>query len=163
MASTMAFWDYNELDPIRVQIQLRQIEPDELREYLVHQTEDMRRSAMGGGKAFLVIEARAGLRPPPEIRKMQAEWLEQNQEYMKRSVLGIAFVIDNKLVRGALTAIFWVSRPPVPYRVFATLEEAIAHGVARCDAAKVEVPAAARERAADRVENALARYLARAS
>ena len=66
-------------------------------------------------------------------------------------------------MRGALTAIFWVSRPPVPYRVFATLEEAIAHGVARCDAAKVEVPAAARERAADRVENALARYLARAS
>lgn len=162
MAKPVAFWDYDGFDPIRVQIQLRHIEVDALEAYLAEQTIQMRNSAEVGSKVFMVIDARAGMRPPPEIRRMQADWLAENQENMTKSVIGIAFVVENRMVRGAMTAIFWVSSPPIPYNVFGSLEEAMAHAVETCDAAGLQLPPKVRRDPAAHIETQLSRYLARA-
>jgi hypothetical protein len=36
---------------------------------------------------------------------------------------GVAFIADNPIVRGIITAVFWISPPPFPYRVFRTPTE----------------------------------------
>ncbi len=160
MSDGLGFWDFHDFDPLRVQVQLSHMDAPELKEHLERQTIDMRRSVESGDKAFLVIDARAGMRPPPEVRKLQADWMAEHEEMMAKSMLGIAFVIDNKLVRGALTAIFWVAKPAVPYRVFASLHEAIAHGIEVCEAAGLAVPERAKTEGAEAVEAALEQYKA---
>ena len=61
---------------------------------------------------------------PAAQRKRQAEWIESNREDLRRYTKGTAFVINNPLMRGALTAIFWLTRYETPYVVVATLEAA---------------------------------------
>lgn len=154
------YWDYVELDPIRVQIQVDRIDAATLRSHLEEQTAAMQESAKLGRKVFLIIEARDGNRPPPEVRKLQAEWMQEHRELIAATCMGMAFVIENRLVRGALTAIFWVTPSPVPYSVHASLHEALDHARARCTQIGVQLPEQAhRPDAAVRIESAFRRKL----
>jgi hypothetical protein len=156
------YWDYTELEPIRIQFQVERVSEATLREHLDGQTEELQRSVQVGRRAYLIIAAQGELRPPPEVRKLQAEWMEEHRDLIARNSLGIGFVIDNPLVRGALTAIFWVTRPPVPYKVHPTIAEALAHAVQVCQAEGLELPdEALRPDAAQRAELALARAMSR--
>lgn len=44
----------------------------------------------------------------------------------KRRCRGLSVVVDNALVRGALTAIMWFIRPPYPIKPVASLEDGLA-------------------------------------
>ncbi|GAB4207499.1 MAG: hypothetical protein OHK0013_25190 [Sandaracinaceae bacterium] len=57
-------------------------------------------------------------------RRMQAEWMEKNEEALARYSAGSAFVITSPLVRGTLTAILWLKPLPVPHVVVGTFAEA---------------------------------------
>jgi hypothetical protein len=154
------YWDYVELEPIRVQIQVDRVDAATLRLHLDEQTAQMRESAKLGRKVFIIIEARDGNRPPPEVRKLQAEWMQQHRELIAATCMGMAFVIESRLVRGALTAIFWVTPSPVPYSVHATLHEALVHARETCTQGGVELPAQAhRPDAAARIESAFGRAM----
>lgn len=37
--------------------------------------------------------------------------------------VGVAYVAESPLVRGAITAVFWIAPPPFPYKVVSTPEE----------------------------------------
>jgi hypothetical protein len=155
-----AFWNFDGFDPIRVQIQLSAVEPDSLREYLAEQTEQMRASVAAGDRAFIIIDARAGLRPPPAVRRIQAEWIKEHEALLAASMIGMAFVIESRMVRGALTAIFWVAGPPVKYTLCPSLDEAMAVAIRECDAANLSVPSSVRSARGQDIEDALARHTA---
>jgi hypothetical protein len=156
------YWDYTELEPIRIQFQVDRVSEAALRDHLEAQTEELRRSVRAGRRAYLIIAAQGELRPPPEVRKLQAEWIEEQRELIAQTSIGMGFVIDSPLVRGALTAIFWITRPPVPYKVHPTLAEALAHAVEACQAQALALPEEAlRPDAAQRAELALARAMSR--
>jgi len=62
--------------------------------------------------------------PSATQRQKQAAWLERYDAALRRNSGGSAFVISNPLIRGALTAIFWIRPTPAPYIVVATRAEA---------------------------------------
>ena len=57
-------------------------------------------------------------------RKKQADWLAKHKEDLRRYSLGTAFVIKSAMVRGVLTAIFWLQPMDRPHTIVATLSEA---------------------------------------
>jgi hypothetical protein len=57
-------------------------------------------------------------------RQMLAAHMKKNRELIRRSVLALGVVVQSSLVRGVLTAIFWIEAPPVPHQIFETSIEA---------------------------------------
>jgi hypothetical protein len=66
---------------------------------------------------------RSALPTAVQRRKLTAH-MRDNAEKIRRWVRGIGIVCPNPLMRGAVTAIFWVAPPPVPHHLFATCKEA---------------------------------------
>ena len=77
-----------------------------------------------GTPTLFVYDALLADAPTATQRQKQAAWLEQHDAAMRRNSKGTAFVIGNPLVRGALTAIFWIRPTPTPYIVTGTRAEA---------------------------------------
>ena len=63
--------------------------------------------------------------PNATVRKELADWSKKFDALMKRYTVGSAIVITSPLVRGGLTALFWLAPPPYPQQVVATLAEAV--------------------------------------
>jgi len=63
--------------------------------------------------------------PNAMVRKALADWSKEFDPLMKQYTLGSAIVITSPLVRGGLTALFWLAPPPYPQQVVPTLPEAI--------------------------------------
>jgi hypothetical protein len=59
----------------------------------------------------------------------------------KEVSLGIVFVVASAVVRGILTALFWIRRVPVPHTIAPDLDEALSWAIARCREAGETVPA----------------------
>lgn len=57
-------------------------------------------------------------------RQTQAAWIGKNEEALARDFAAAAIVTDSAIVRGTVTAIFWIRPLPFPTRVVATLEAA---------------------------------------
>ena len=57
-------------------------------------------------------------------RQLQGEWIKRNEQALKREFAAAAIVTDSAIIRGAVTAIFWVRPLPFPTRIVATLESA---------------------------------------
>lgn len=71
----------------------------------------------------MVLDSRNGGRPTPAQRFRQAEFIKTHSERLKQCA-GAAFVMNNAVVRGVLTALLWVQPMPYPHVVVATVEEA---------------------------------------
>ena len=95
-------------------------------------------------KTVTILDARASGRAPATPRKKQADWLKQHERELRRYSLGTAFVIDSPLVRGVLTAIFWVQPMATAYAIVGTLEEAERWAMARLQEAGLTAPPPAR-------------------
>lgn len=98
----------------------------DLREFVAGQRELLSR----GTRLFSVTDATHAKALPASQRKILADWLQESEEATKSLVMGMAIVVSNPLVRGALTAVFWLRKPAVPTRLFATLPEALEHAMA---------------------------------
>ena len=57
-------------------------------------------------------------------RKMITDNMDGMKDYARLYCAGSAMVFDSPLLRGMLTAIFWITKPPYPTQVFKTLEDA---------------------------------------
>jgi len=77
------------------------------------------------GSYVLLIDARRAVRPPATQRQMMSEATRNQTAADQRRLIGRATIIDNALIRGALTALDWVVPPKHPMRVFATEAEAL--------------------------------------
>lgn len=131
----------DEFDPLRVLVQVTPTTDENLRDHLDAQLIEMRANRERRRKTVVVIDASLGLRPTPTQRKMQADWINEHRELLAATCLGIAFVIPSPLVRGALTAIFWIAQLPIPHTVHGTLASAIDWAAARLAAVDVDLPA----------------------
>ncbi len=76
------------------------------------------------GRSAWVFDATSAGRTPANQRRMQAEWLSDNEALLRETSLGSAFVIDSPIVRGVLTAILWMSPIVGGHAVFAHYGEA---------------------------------------
>ena len=78
-----------------------------------------------GGRYSLVLDNRLARGMSATQRKLIAADMAKHAERTKRLCLGTAFVFDSALMRGILTAVFWLREPEVETRVFADIEEAV--------------------------------------
>jgi hypothetical protein len=77
-------------------------------------------------------------RPDAKARRIGGEWFAERRDLLKEKCAGIDFAFASSLSRGALTAVFWISEPPIPCGLHATLELAIARAIERLGLTKVE-------------------------
>lgn len=56
-------------------------------------------------------------------RKRFSDWIKESEAMSRRYCLGLATVVPNPIVRGALQAVLWLVTPPMPVKMFGTLEE----------------------------------------
>ena len=72
-------------------------------------------------------------------RALQARWLGENEDAVRRLSLGTAFVFESALARFAFSGVLLLRSMPMDYTVCATLEEAVSWAVPRCAAAGLTV------------------------
>src|SRR5262252_2029385 len=83
------------------------------------------RLARGGTYGLIFDLSNAGT-PNAVQRQLLAGHMRKNRALIERSVRRLAVVAPSSMVRGMLTAIFWIQPPPVPYEVFSSRDEAAA-------------------------------------
>lgn len=91
-------------------------------------------------KTVTILDALRSDQTSAAQRRRQAEWLKSHAEDLRRYSLGTAFVIRSALVRGALTAIFWMQPLDRPHTIVASLEEAETWGRDRLREAGIVPP-----------------------
>lgn len=131
------FETVTDFEPIRLMIQVEATTDERLREFLDSQTRMHQRLQRLGKQYIAVMECSMAARLTPVQRRMYTDWLQENDQALKDCLLGAAFVMPNALVRGALTAIFWVVKLSAPHTVHRTLDSALDWSLARahaCDA-----------------------------
>ncbi len=97
---------------------------EEFDAYLLKLKENLDRAVRERMKTVLIFDATHASGSSAKQRQKQAAWMKQHEAPSRLHSAGYAFVIPSTVVRGALTAILWLSPMPAPYVVVATLGEA---------------------------------------
>lgn len=85
-----------------------------------------------------MTQGNAGSTAPQRART--AEWLEQNESLLREGrQLAHVLVFDSALVRGIVTAVFWLRRPVAPHHVAPNRIEAIEIAVSTLAGAGIRV------------------------
>lgn len=126
----MGFLVLDRFSPVVVARRVGALDAAEMRQMLGELT---RRLRAADGKLALVYDAdqSAAGRPDAASRQVAAEWLHTEAGLLVRRCAGIDFSFPSPLSRGVLTAIFWITRPPVPVQVHETSRAAIGSAIAR--------------------------------
>lgn len=77
---------------------------------------------------------------PATQRKYAADFVKRNAALSQSASLGTASVTPSSIVRGILTAIFWISPSPTPSVFFATRDDAYLHAIGVLEGARVPLP-----------------------
>jgi hypothetical protein len=110
-------------------------------EFFAHHEKVMRESYSAREKSYHVIDLTRVREIPNAIgRKQSAEFVKRTHGLMQATSLGTGFVAPSAFTRGLMTAIFWLTTPPVPNAFFATRDQAYQHAVRVLDAAGVLLP-----------------------
>ena len=90
----------------------------------------MREAAANGEKSYQVTDiTRIHEIAPATQRKYAAEFVKRNTALSQQASFGTASVTPSSILRGIMTAIFWISPPPTPAVFFATRSEAYLHAI----------------------------------
>lgn len=76
-----------------------------------------------GAKAFL-FDARLSQGAPPSQRQRMAQWMMNDMSKARSGFACIAFVFHSAVVRGVLTAIFWLTPLKLRHGIFSDIDEA---------------------------------------
>jgi hypothetical protein len=79
--------------------------------------------------------------PSALVRAAVAQGEARTAAFEARLNKGTAVVVANGVMRGVATAIFWLSPPSYPMRVFATFDDALAWVLTRIDSQGLQRPA----------------------
>jgi hypothetical protein len=88
---------------------------------------------------------------PAKQRKCVAEWMDRTVNLQKAVALGGASVTPSTVLRGLVTAIFWIAPPKVPTVFVATRREAYERALRAYEEARIPLPLDVRGALARRV------------
>ena len=92
----------------------------------------------------LIVDTRNIVRVPDAgMRRQMKEFEDSNRPVISEKNIGSAIIIQNTLVRGAYTALRWISPQPAPNKAFPTMEAAARWCVQGIEADGQVVPIAA--------------------
>jgi len=78
--------------------------------------------------------------PDATLRRRMKEFEDARRPIIRKKNIGSAIVLSNALVRGAFTALRWISPQPAPNKAFATVREAARWCIEGIEADGQEVP-----------------------
>lgn len=78
--------------------------------------------------------------PPASQRKITGEWMKKTAQLQRDVSLGGANVTPSSIVRGIVTAVSWIQKPPTPVKYFATRREAMLQAFAWLEEGRVLLP-----------------------
>lgn len=81
----------------------------------------------------------------PQQRRIQSEWNRECETLLREVELSMIFVTSSLLMRGVITAVFWVAPPPFPHEVCDDVHEALARAFEVCEHEGVAVDQIARD------------------
>lgn len=113
---------------IQVQIQVGEMTEANMRSFLDSQSQMLEAAVSGASpaaRAVLIIDGSVDLVPPATIRRMQADWTNENRERIALLTHAIGFVVPSMAARGAMTAVLWLTRAPWPMETHASLDAAV--------------------------------------
>lgn len=76
------------------------------------------------GPYAVVFDLTHAGRPSAKQRSRMSQHLQEQRGTIQRQVRGMAMVAPSAITRGVITAVFWLSPPPVEHRVFDGRDEA---------------------------------------
>lgn len=109
------------------------------RAYFTWSTGIIEEAIRGSRNIVIIVDSEDAGRPTAKVRALMAEL----SEHMPRAekLIAVFVALPNPLVRGAMTAMQWVTRKPWPMTVVSSLEEGLTRGLATLRAAGVGSPA----------------------
>ncbi|MGB5809100.1 MAG: hypothetical protein WBG86_01145 [Polyangiales bacterium] len=81
--------------------------------------------------------------PDATLRRRMKEFEDGRRPIIRQKNIGSAIVLSSSLVRGAYTALRWISPQPAPNKAFANLRDAARWCIEGIEADRQEVPATA--------------------
>jgi len=76
-------------------------------------------------RCVVVVDALNATNTPASQRKMQADWMANNEALLGKYTLATVMVIGSPVMRGILTAILWLQPIPCPWSVVGTRAAAL--------------------------------------
>jgi hypothetical protein len=73
-------------------------------------------------------------------RKISGDWVKATADLQRAASVGGANVTPSAILRGIITAIHWIHKPPTPVAFFATRSEAMLQCIVWLDQARVLLP-----------------------
>ncbi|MDH3200418.1 MAG: hypothetical protein OEM15_05940 [Myxococcales bacterium] len=74
--------------------------------------------------ALIVDTTKIARVPEATMRRQLKEFEDSNRPIIRKKNIGSAIIIQNAIVRGAYTALRWISPQPAPNKAFSTMEAA---------------------------------------
>jgi hypothetical protein len=100
--------------------------------------EQLWRSTPLGTRSFMITDlSRVEQASPASQRKQAADFMEKNATLQRKATAGGAIVVASALMRGVITAVFWLRPPPMPSVIVPSREEALLRGL---EALEAEMP-----------------------
>lgn len=93
-----------------------------------------------GRRVVSISDATYARKPSPEMRRFWAETSNNAGDSMKQASLATFIVVNSALLRGAITAIGWLSPALRDLESFANIDDAVREGLARLIKAGLPVP-----------------------
>jgi hypothetical protein len=114
----------------------QRVQDSALHDALLH-LESLLQDAQAAREKVFVISDLTRMREvtPASQRKYTAEWMKRSSALLQDACVGGAHVTPSAMLRGIITAVFWLSPPPTPQIFVATRAEAVSHGVGMLEAA----------------------------
>ncbi len=92
-------------------------------------------------KSFMIIDlSLAQHGAPPSQRKLAADFMGRNVGLQRQATVGGAIVVASTLMRGVITAVFWLRPPPVQSLIVASRTEAYLRGIEALEAYLGTIP-----------------------
>jgi hypothetical protein len=96
--------------------------------------------AREGRLAYSISDATRSTNPNAEMRRFWADLSDRHAELLQDKTLANAVVVSNPLMRGALTAVGWLSPRLAALQFFSNIDAAVAAGTAALAAAGISAP-----------------------
>ena len=111
-----------------------------IRRYFEWSDAMLARAAAEDTKLAFISDNRASKRPPAHVRALTAELTDQTGDELSNRSVTTIIVLDSALVRGALTAIQWLSARPWDLTMCGDIETALSKALQLLEAADVPPP-----------------------
>lgn len=93
---------------------------DDLRAYTGRLSELLAREQ----RHVLIVDASGAKTLKGTHRQMVAEWNKANAEKLAKYRVGLVLVTRSAVLRGMITAVYWVFTPPFPYKAVDSIDSA---------------------------------------